>query len=403
MKGLVMPRHLRHNRWIFVFLALFISTSCSLLTNSGTANNTTSTDIPIESTVVAEKQTSLEDVYSSVVMIEALNKDGVGIYNGSGTIIDSKGFILTAYHLVGDNYIGELYNPDGVVKVYLTRDSSSDPEFQYYAQVVESNPVADLAVLRVILLKSGEVPVSCLNLPALTIDSSNLEPGQLVRAVGYPGIGGNSITVTSGSVSGFGEYDSSESGANDFPAVKIDAQLGPGVSGGALINDQSKLVGIPIAGREDGGTDLGLARPVSFAEQMIKDALLNPIPGCNGGRAAKLERDPSTYASYYLKGYVGFLDENNEIQTIEGATVYVFPDSVDVNNITGDEIRNPIVKATTDVDGFYYSPMQSSDYTRPVSILILKDRKSIYAQNRVMLADYYDEENDDNNFIINLE
>jgi S1-C subfamily serine protease len=400
MKGPVMERHLRHNRWIVVFLALFISTSCSLLTNSGTANNTTSTEIPIEPTVVAEKQTSLEDVYSSIVLIEALNEDGVGIGHGSGTIIDSKGFILTAYHVVGDNNTGDLDNPDGIVKIYLTRDSTSKPEFQYYAQFVDGNPGADLAVLRIILLKSGEVPVTCLNLPTLAIDSNKLQPGQPVRTLGYPSIGGDSITVTSGTVSGFGNYDSTELGNKAFPEIKIDATIARGVSGGAIINDQNKLVGIPYAFSEDLGTDLGVARPVSLATQMIDDALYNPIPGCDGGRPAKLKKDPSTYASYYLKGFVKYLDDNDELQPVQGATVYIFPASVDVANITEDEIRNPIVKAVTDENGFYYSPMKSSDYNKQVSIMILYEKRAIFTENNANLNDYYTYEDDTNNFLI---
>lgn len=399
MKGIVMSRSLSHGLLLLLIILLFISTSCSLLQSS---NDSSANDNGVNNTEVVDTK-SLEDVYPSIVMIETLNEDGVGIGHGTGTIIDSKGFILTAYHVVGDNYLNELFNPDGIVKIYLTRDATSNPEFQYYAQVVEEDPGADLAILRIILLKSGEVPVSCLNLPVLDINENELRPGQLVRAIGYPSIGGDSVTVTSGTVSGFGEYDSTESGAKEYREIKIDAQIGGGVSGGALVNEKHELIGVPVSRIEVGATDLGYARPINLATQMIEDALLNPIPGCNGGSAAKLQRDPSTYASYYLKGYVGLLNEDNSIQTIEGATVYIFPDTVDVNNITEDEIRNPIVKATTDEDGFYYSPMKSSDYNRPVSILILKDRKSIYRKNRVFLDEYYNEENDTNNFAVNLE
>jgi len=398
MKGIVMSRSLSHGRLLLLIILLFISTSCSLLQSP---NDTSANENVANNTEVVNRK-SLEDVYPSVVMIETLDEEGVARFQGSGTVIDSKGFILTAYHVVGDTFTGELYNPDGVVKISLTRDATSNPEFQYYAQVVADNPGADLAVLRIILLRSNEVPVSCLDLPALTISSAELQPGQTIRAVGYPGIGGDSITVTSGTVSGFGEYDSTGSGQRLYPTVKIDAQLGGGVSGGALIDENHLLVGVPYGGREDNATDLGYARHVNLATQMIKDALLNPIPGCNGGKAAKLSRDPSTYAAYDLKGFVYVSDENNYLQPVDQATVYVFPDDVDVTNITEDDLKKLILKSYTGEDGFYYATIKSSDYTRPVSILITRGRDTIFERNRVFLANYYDEVNDNNNFVVKM-
>jgi S1-C subfamily serine protease len=399
MKGIVMSRSLSHGRLLLLIILLFISTSCSLLQSS---NDSSANDNGVNNTEVVDTK-SLEDVYPSIVKIATLNEDGIEVAYGSGTIIDSKGFILTAYHVVGDNDTEALYNPDGIVKVLLTRDATSDPEFLYYAQVVSTNPRADLAVLRIILLRSSEVPVSCLNLPVLNISTAELKPGQPIRAVGYPRIGASSLTVTSGTVSGFGEYDSSTFTAKAYPTVKIDAQLGRGVSGGAVINENHELVGVPVGGMEDGATDLGYARPISLATQMIKDAAQNPIPGCNGGKAAKLSRDPSTYATYYLKGYVYFLDENGYKQPVDKATVYVFPDDVDVtNDITEDDLKRLILKAYTAEDGFYAEPMKSSDYNQPVSILITRDRQIIFERNRVDLNEYYDDTYDENNFEVNM-
>jgi S1-C subfamily serine protease len=389
-----MSRSLSHGRLLLLIILLFISTSCSLLQSS---NDMSANENVVTNTEVVDTK-SLEDVYPSIVMIESLDEEGVVRGQGSGTIIDSKGFILTAYHVVGDNNWGKLDNPDGVVKISLTRDATSNPEFQYYAQVVADNPGADLAILRVILLKSGEVPVSCLNLPTIEIGADDVQPGQPIRAVGYPGIGGDSITVTSGTVSGFGEYDSTESGAKAYPEIKIDAQLGGGVSGGALINEKHELIGVPFSGIEDGATDLGYARPISLATQMIEDALLNPIPGCNGGKAAKLSRDPSTYASGYVAGFV--VDVSTDT-VIEGATVYVFPGEVDVFNLTEDEFRNPLMKVSTDEEGYYEAPFTLNDYTSLVSIIVAKDGERLYSKNKVYLAQYLNEEDSFHYFPIN--
>lgn len=118
-----------------------------------------------EPTIEPEVETSknntqtapLEEITKSIVMVESLDSYGIPISLGSGTVVDEKGFILTAFHVVGDTTTGEYDNPDRVVKIYTNASFTDEPEFKYYAQVIDANPAADLAILRIILLKSGEV------------------------------------------------------------------------------------------------------------------------------------------------------------------------------------------------------------------------------------------------------
>src|ERR1700722_8621520 len=98
---------------------------------------------------------------------------------GSGVIITSDGYILTANHVVADA---------DEVKV-----SIGDGKKEYTAKVIGKDAVTDVAVLKI---DAG-------NLPAVTLaDSDQLEVGDVVLAIGDPfGVG---QTVTRGIVSALG-------------------------------------------------------------------------------------------------------------------------------------------------------------------------------------------------------
>ena len=69
-----------------------------------------------------------------------------------------------------------------------------------------------------------------LNLPAIELgDSDSLNLGDRISIFGYPGIGGETVTYTSGNVSGFG----GEPGVRESRAwIKTDATIAGGNSGG---------------------------------------------------------------------------------------------------------------------------------------------------------------------------
>ena len=65
-----------------------------------------------------------------------------------------------------------------------------------------------------------------MNLPAIVLgDSEELRLGERISIFGYPGIGGETVTFTSGNVSGF----SNEKGVRDKRAwIKTDATIAGG-------------------------------------------------------------------------------------------------------------------------------------------------------------------------------
>jgi S1-C subfamily serine protease len=104
----------------------------------------------------------------------------------------------------------------------MTDRSDAAPALTYVAQVVAQSPELDLDVPRVVAGLDGR-PVTNLHLKAVALGESDaLELGDSVRIFGYLGIGGETVTLTSGTVSGF----SHARGVKDRRAwVKTDATI----------------------------------------------------------------------------------------------------------------------------------------------------------------------------------
>ena len=162
---------------------------------------------------------------------------------GSGVIMSVQGYVLTNYHLIE--------NADEIA-VLLADGKTVE------ANVLGADPETDLAVLT----------IDVKNLPGIVIsDSSNLQVGDVVLAIGNPfGFG---QTVTQGIVSATGR---DRLGINTFENfIQTDAAINPGNSGGALINAYGELVGINTAifSKSGGYQGIGFAIPISIASDVM--------------------------------------------------------------------------------------------------------------------------------------
>jgi S1-C subfamily serine protease len=154
----------------------------------------------------------------SVVQINVVTPQGGGV--GSGTIIDSRGYIVTNEHVIeGATQIKvELY--DGL---------------QLPAQLTGDYPPEDLAVIKI-------TPPP--NMAVATIgDSSQLKVAEYVMAMGNPL--GITQTVTAGIISALGRNVPIGPGVELIDAIQTDAAINPGNSGGALVDLQGELIGVP--------------------------------------------------------------------------------------------------------------------------------------------------------------
>jgi len=161
---------------------------------------------------------------------------------GSGVIVSSDGYILTANHVVdGADRNG--------VKVTLAVGGN-----EYTAKIIGTDPATDVAVLK----------INANDLPAITIaNSDQLQVGDVVLAIGNPfGVG---QTVTLGIVSALGRTSLGISDYEDF--IQTDAAINPGNSGGALVDAEGRLIGIntAILTRSGGYQGVGFAIPVNLA------------------------------------------------------------------------------------------------------------------------------------------
>jgi len=180
--------------------------------------------------------------YETVVQISALYKEN-GQYtegwSGSGTFISSDGLILTNAHVVLSD---KTFKVDALT-IAPTINPDEKPEPKYFAKVVQADSRLDLAVLKITSdLAGNPVDPGALNFPFVQLGNSDeLSLGDRLTILGYPGIGGDTITLTSGEVAGFtGEADY---GNRAF--IKTSATIAGGNSGGLAADGAGKLVGIP--------------------------------------------------------------------------------------------------------------------------------------------------------------
>ena len=203
------------------------------------------------------------DVMHSVVQIVAMREGFMGgmtsAWTGSGTIVHPQGIILTNCHVAHPRAMGMSSPPADRLGISITEKSDRAPALSYFGQVVAYNADLDLAVIRITHDVKGR-PVRKLNLPSVALgDSDDLDLGDKISIFGYPGIGGETVTFTSGNVAGF----SSEKGVRSPRAwIKTDATIAGGNSGGTAVNKAGRLVGIPTQAAAGSGVTPVDARPV---------------------------------------------------------------------------------------------------------------------------------------------
>ncbi|RME43477.1 MAG: hypothetical protein D6791_15330 [Chloroflexi bacterium] len=199
----------------------------------------------------------------AVVQIVALRQGFLGnlspAWTGSGTIVDPSGIILTNCHVANPRAMGMPAPPADRLAVAITQRSDEPPALTYFAEIVAQSPELDLAVLRIVAGLDGR-RVSNLNLPYVPIgDSDTLELGDVLAIFGYPGIGGETVTFTSGTVSGFSKEPRVRARRG---WIKTDATIAGGNSGGTAVNHDGELVGIPTQAAAGSGITPVDARPV---------------------------------------------------------------------------------------------------------------------------------------------
>lgn len=165
---------------------------------------------------------------------------------GSGVIMDSNGYILTAHHVV-----------DSVDKIEVALQDGR----RYAAQLIGSDRYTDLAVLK----------IDANNLPVIPVQSSRrVQVGDIVLAIGNPYNIGQ--TITQGIISATGGRVGVSNSYSDL--IQMDAVINQGASGGALVNTAGELIGINNArynsSFDDGGEGIYFAVPYATAKSVME-------------------------------------------------------------------------------------------------------------------------------------
>jgi S1-C subfamily serine protease len=171
----------------------------------------------------------------AVVQILAVGEDTQLVWSGSGTVISEDGLILTNAHVVDDRA-----NEYDFLGVAVTSRSDEPPEQRWIAEIVAVDYALDLAVIRPVSDLDGNPPD--VDVPFIPLgDSDEVEIGERIRILGFPGIGGETITYTEGAVSGF----TAQKGIPVRAWIKTDATIAGGNSGGLAANAAGELIGVP--------------------------------------------------------------------------------------------------------------------------------------------------------------
>jgi hypothetical protein len=213
----------------------------------------------------------ISELALATVLLLQLDSRGIPIcFSGSGSVVSPSGQILTNAHVVWSDPTCT-YEQLGVAVVSAIDEP---PSLLYLADVVALDDTLDLAVVQIVSDINGN-PVGDLDLPHIAIgDSDGVELGDPLRILGFPGIGGDTITFTRGAVSGF----VAQRGIDDTRAwIKTDATIAGGNSGGIAANEAGELVAVPTTA---GAGDTATTTDCRVIEDTNGDGFIDDTDSC---------------------------------------------------------------------------------------------------------------------------
>jgi S1-C subfamily serine protease len=175
--------------------------------------------------------------------------------SGSGFVWDSKGYIVTNYHVIRNAMPNRRHG--GIIHVSLPNVANS-----YSAELVGASSSTDLAVLKI-----NAPPAELKPIPVGRSD--DLQIGQKVFAIGSPFSLNQSFTT--GIVSGLGREIKSPGGQTIKDVIQVNAAINPGNSGGPLLDSAGRLIGVTTAIASTTGefSGLGFAIPVDMVNSVV--------------------------------------------------------------------------------------------------------------------------------------
>lgn len=311
---------------------------------------------------------SRRDLISATVQILGVTVQGEDVavlYTGSGTVLDESGVILTNAHVADPGTVGypQQFWPDALI-VAVNEAEDRPPVPTFVAEVAAIEPKLDLAAIRIVSTLDGSPVNGAIGLPVVpTADSDQLHVGDTLEIFGFPGIGGETITFTTGNVSGFTE----EEGVGDRAWIKTDATIAGGNSGGLAADSIGQIVGVPTrlgSGQDDiSFTDCRVVQDTNFDGVVDENDTCIPTGGfINAVRPINLAR-PLVQAAIagvaYEPIYGSPFAETSPAPAGVKLTDILWSSGVDANGEPVDNVENGFPAGMSEIYAFFgYEGMQ---------------------------------------------
>ncbi|HET8679237.1 MAG TPA: trypsin-like peptidase domain-containing protein [bacterium] len=306
------------------------------------------------------------------VMIGILVRDAQGNLKEysqcSASFITPKGMILSASHCVrADSDIprynvvkGQLYNPEGWATVYLNVPNQIKPVLTLFARLVaDVRDPLDLALLRTERLAgtAGERPLpSDFSVPHLAIaNPDSMRHGDPIVLIGFPSVGGDTVTVARGHVTGF---------TADAQGRKLEMKTdvgAPGFSGAPVINERGEQVAVhtssqvePDRAARSGRATLSNRIPSEWAAHLAQTQSGSPQPA----------PAPAGQTTAILQGRIVDVSSG---AGLTGVGVWILTPGTSFAEATNASV---VASALTDGNGFFQArPSVTRGFTYPIIVL----------------------------------
>src|SRR5688572_2163487 len=183
---------------------------------------------------------------------------------GSGFIINKEGFIITNNHVV-----------EGATKISVQFFEDDD---EYEAKIIGRDPLTDSALLQLVEKPNRPLPEAKFG------DSSQMEPGDWVMAIGNPFSLAHTVSVGVISATSRPFPVAEQRSAN---VLQTDAAINPGNSGGPLLNLRGEVIGVNTAIYSSGGMMGGGAGNIGIGFAIPINTIRDVLPGLRSGKITR--------------------------------------------------------------------------------------------------------------------
>lgn len=222
--------------------------------DANAAFNALTPDERVNVTVYQHVNRSVVNINTKGITGDLLMFEIVSQGEGSGSVIDRAGHMLTNFHVI-----------EGAREIRVTLYDGQT----YDGKLVGGDPATDVAVLKI------DAPPESL-FPVAFGTSTNLLVGQRVFAIGNPF--GLERTLTTGIISSLDRSLPGRRGRRSLKSIiQIDAAINPGSSGGPLLDSHGRMIGMntAIASKTGKSTGIGFAIPVNTIARVAPQLIEN--------------------------------------------------------------------------------------------------------------------------------